>query len=113
MTNPEKKWDWIDISLNPNITWETINDNPDYSWWWFSISANPNITWETINDNPKHDWNWMWIATNEMERGKIKWINHLRLKVIATLRIQRYWRKYSSHPEYKLAQRLIHKGLIS
>ena len=39
--------------------------------------------------------------------GKEYWINKLRLKIISGSRLQRYWRFYSSHPEYKLSQRLI------
>src|SRR5437764_13144771 len=42
---PDKEWRWIDISCNPNITWDIIQDNPDKEWSWYGISHNPNITW--------------------------------------------------------------------
>ena len=38
--NPEKPWDWIGISRNPNLTWETIRENPDKTWSWYGISNN-------------------------------------------------------------------------
>jgi len=46
-----------------------------------------------------------------MEKGKEKWINDKRLRIIKALQIQRHWRKCSCNPEYPLAQRLILKRL--
>ena len=49
--NPDKPWDWAEISCNPNITWDIIKDNPDISWDWFWISYNPNINMKIIKEN--------------------------------------------------------------
>ena len=43
--NPEKPWNWVGISYNPNITWDIIQNNPEKPWRWNIISSNPNITW--------------------------------------------------------------------
>ena len=40
------------ISENPNVTWEIIQNNLDKDWCWYGISNNPNITWEIIQNNP-------------------------------------------------------------
>ena len=29
LDNPEKSWDWYELSRNPNITWEIVKANPD------------------------------------------------------------------------------------
>ena len=42
--NPNKPWDWDELSLNPNITWEIIQQNKDKPWNWYWLSQNPNIT---------------------------------------------------------------------
>ena len=56
LNNPDKKWMWYNISLNPNITWEIIENNPDKNWDWNCISINTNITWEIITNNPDKNW---------------------------------------------------------
>ena len=42
---PEKEWDYDDLSLNPNITWDIVSTNPDKPWNYSWLSRNPNITW--------------------------------------------------------------------
>ena len=109
--NPDNLWNWMGISHHPNITWEIIQNNPDNPWDWYCISRNQNITWEIIQNNPDNPWNWCDISDNPMTLGKEKWISDYRLKIITTLRIQRYWRYYSCNPKYKLAIKLIHNKL--
>ena len=53
------------------------------------------------------------ISSNTMEKGKEKWIDNLRLKLIKALQIQRHWRNCTSNPEYKLAHKLIKDRLDS
>ena len=48
-----------------------------------------------------------------LKKGKKRWINNLRLKIIKALQIQRHWRNCVSNPEYKLAQKLIKDRLNS
>jgi len=46
--NPDKIWDWDDLSSNPNITWDIIKNNLDKNWDWSDLSVKPNITWDII-----------------------------------------------------------------
>lgn len=52
------------ISMNPNITWDTIKNNPTFMWDWDSLSKNPNITWDIITKNPEYPWNWYSFCKN-------------------------------------------------
>ena len=97
--------------MNPNITCEIIQNNPDKHWHWKWISKNPNITCEIIQNNPDKDWWWGYISLNTMEKGKEKWINDKRLRIIKALQIQRHWRNCSCNPQYVLARQLIVKRL--
>ena len=101
----------IEITQNPNITWEIIQNNPDKKWSWFWIVLNSNITWEIIQNNSDIEWDLYMISYNTMKSGKNVWINNLRLKIIKVLQIQRHWRTCSSNPKYKLAQKLINNKL--
>ena len=47
---PDKPWDWIWISYNPNITMEFVEKYPDKPWNWYRLSQNPNITMEIIEN---------------------------------------------------------------
>ena len=52
------------LSLNPNISWDIINNNRhlftdiDY---YCCISKNPNVPWDFIKMYPNR-WNWAWIS---------------------------------------------------
>ena len=55
MTHPRRAggvlynwWEWDDISANPNITMQLINENPDLYWEKTGIARNPNITMEVV-----------------------------------------------------------------
>ena len=65
------------------------------------------ITWDIIKNNPDKPWNWDSIPRNTMEKGRDKWINDYRLRIIKALQIQKHWRYYSCNPEFKLAQKLL------
>ena len=105
--NPERPWNWDGISYNKNITWEIIQANPERPWNWGNISFNPNITWEIIQDNPDKEWVWFNISQNKMNKGRERWIDNLRLRIIKALQIQRHWRNCSCNLEYRLARKLI------
>ena len=70
-----------------------------------------NITPDIINNNLDKPWEWNKILLNTMKKGKEKWINEERIKIIKALQIQRHWRNCSSNPRYKLAHKLIEKRL--
>ena len=46
--NLDKPWDWRGLSMNPNITWEFVEDSIDKPWDWWRLGMNPNITCEII-----------------------------------------------------------------
>ena len=45
---PNKHWVMYDISHNPNITWEFVEDHPEIRCDYEALSQNPNITWEIL-----------------------------------------------------------------
>ena len=55
---PNKRWDWLSISKNPNITMEIIEKYPNKPWSWWGVSANPNITVDIIEKYPDKPWKW-------------------------------------------------------
>src|SRR5271168_2563663 len=59
---PDVKWDWCDISSNPNTTWEIILENPDKPWNWYWMSNHLNINLEIALENPNRLWDWYWIS---------------------------------------------------
>ena len=66
--NPDKKWNYYSLSLNPNITWEIVQENPDKDWSYDSLSENPNITWEIVKANPDKNWNYGSLCSNKMSK---------------------------------------------
>jgi len=41
---PNKPWDYIWLSKNPNITFQDVLENPELPWNYDTLSKNPNIT---------------------------------------------------------------------
>ena len=60
--NPDKSWNWYNVSCNASVTWDIIKANPDKHWNFSSLTDNKNITWDIINSNPDHDWNWLFLS---------------------------------------------------
>ena len=48
LDNPNKPWNWDEMSRNPNITPDIIQQNLDKDWNWRYLSMNENITWDII-----------------------------------------------------------------
>ena len=40
LDNPDKDWNWVWLSRNPNITWEFVQKNMDKPWDWDGLSQN-------------------------------------------------------------------------
>lgn len=55
---------WSDLSGNPNLTMEIIDNNLDKPWNWFEISRNSNVTMDTINKYPDKPWNTIGMKYN-------------------------------------------------
>ena len=89
--------------------WSFIQENPDKNWDWLEKSRDPDITWDIIRDNPDKPWNWKGISGNDMRLGKKQWINQRRLQHIKAFQIQRHWRNCSCNPEFRLAQRCVER----
>ena len=60
MEHPNGDWDWKELSVHPNITWEIVKRYPQFEskWKYKQMAKNPNITREIIQynrefDNPK------------------------------------------------------------
>jgi len=50
--------------MNPNITWDIVQDNLNFNWNYSKLSSNPNITWEIIKNNPEINWDYNYISGN-------------------------------------------------
>ena len=46
---PDKPWNWIYVSHNPNLTIKSIQTHPNKPWNWKGISRCPNINTEFLN----------------------------------------------------------------
>ena len=66
--NPDKDWNYINLSLNPNITWEIVQSNPDKPWNYKCLSKNQNITWEIVQENPDKPWKYSLLSLNKMSK---------------------------------------------
>jgi hypothetical protein len=53
---------WKNISQNPNITMEMIDNSSDKPWNWYYISQKPNLNINIIENNPDKPWDWYWIS---------------------------------------------------
>lgn len=65
--NPNLPWSSYLLSMNPGITWTTMQANPDF----FSIkgfSSNPTLTWQIFDTYPDLDWCLPAIWANGMGR---------------------------------------------
>ena len=56
--NPNKPWDYDELSSNRNVTWDFIKKNFDRKWNYSALSSNPNITWDIIKANPSLPWSY-------------------------------------------------------
>lgn len=87
---PDKPWNYIGISRNPNITSDIVLANPDKEWdyakivkrmnnpWTFPIwsavgmSERADLTWKMVRDNMDKDWYWKSIMPRCVERTQRK-----------------------------------------
>ena len=107
--NLDKPWNWRTLSINPNLTWEFIEANLDKDWNWERLSENDSLTWDIVRANLYKPWDWQYLSRNPMIKHKKTFIEELRLKIIKSNIIKRYWRNYSCNPIYPFAQKMILK----
>jgi hypothetical protein len=48
--NIDKPWDWVYLSLNPNITYDIVKENIDKPLDWSYLSMNPNMILLSIDN---------------------------------------------------------------
>ena len=51
-----------------------IKDNPDKPWNYYELSYNPNITWEIVQENPNKPWNYYNLSKNEINKPREEFI---------------------------------------
>jgi hypothetical protein len=62
--NPRRPWSPAGLSRNPNITWNIVINNLEYPWDWTNLSSHPNITWEIVRNNPNFPWQPAQVSVN-------------------------------------------------
>jgi len=61
---PIKYWDFCIISMNKNITYQTILDNLVYNWDWKKFCKNPSLTLEFVKSHPEIKWDYEGFSSN-------------------------------------------------
>ena len=51
-----------------------IIENPDKPWNWYNLSQNRNITWDIIQNNPEKLWDFYYISDNTFTKEKEEFI---------------------------------------
>ena len=64
LRSPNKPWNYRELSLNSNITWEIVEAHPEKPWDYQGLSQNYNITWEIIEAHPEKPWDYFWVSGN-------------------------------------------------
>lgn len=60
---PDKNWDWLELSKNPNITKEFIDNNLHLPWDWnLGVSSNRNVDFKFIEKHKDKKWNWLLLS---------------------------------------------------
>ena len=63
-SNPGLPWSYEYLSMNPNITLEIVQSNPGLPWSYEYLSMNPNITLEIVQSNPGLPWSYKYLSMN-------------------------------------------------
>ena len=70
LKNPDKPWEYCQLSRNPNVTWETVQSHPEKPRGFDWLSDNPNITWETVLAHLEKPWNYDYLSANHIPLQK-------------------------------------------
>lgn len=62
LEHPDIKWDYRDISANPNIWWNDVEKNPSFPWNWYYLTQNPSISWKIIIENLDKPWDFSGVS---------------------------------------------------
>ena len=92
-----------------NRYFKFIRDNPDKPWNWIWISSNPNITMKIIKENPMQNWIWSYISQNPFTKEKEDFINRKYREHMASYKIQQWCLSIIVSPHYKIGRTMIDK----
>ena len=88
-----------------------IKSNPDKPWNWYEVSRNPNITMEFIEANPDKPWDWREISRNDFKKERELIRKKLIKEYEAATKIQRSFKKYRYDPKYPFCKRVLINNL--
>ena len=82
LENPHLPWNWIELSSNPNVTWDIVKQNPDKSWHYGGlfqtrIGVGQNclqiqaLIGIIVSSNPDKPWNYCYLSSNPNITWKI------------------------------------------
>ena len=54
----------IAISYQKNVFWQNVLDFPYFKWNYQCLSVNPNITFEIMQENKDKKWSWKYFSYN-------------------------------------------------
>lgn len=63
-SNPNRKYDWLALSMNPNISFDFIKTNSNFPWVYQAVSRNESITESIVRGNPKFNWSYSDLCSN-------------------------------------------------
>ena len=105
----DKPWNWVTISLNPNITMEIIEKYPDKPWDWITMSGNIGITMKFIEKYPDKPWNWHYISNNKFTKEKELFYQKYYRIYLATFKLQQYFNRMYDNPKYLFCRNRLNK----
>tara|TARA_Y100000310_G_C20207878_1_gene589919 strand:- start:116 stop:595 length:480 start_codon:yes stop_codon:yes gene_type:complete len=109
LTHPEKSWNWYGLSENQNITFDMIFTHPEFPWNWRNVSFNPNITFKNVLLHPELPWDWNSLSGNTFIKEKQQFMEKRYNEHLSAYRIQQYWNKVITVPDYAICQRMLRR----
>lgn len=61
---PDKSWDYLALSTNPNIDYKYVLENSNKPWNYFNLSANPSITYQDVLNDINKPWFYASLSSN-------------------------------------------------
>ena len=107
LANPNKPWNYYNLSSNPNITMEFIKNNPYKSWDYHYISRNKHIMIEFIKNNINKKWDWFELSKNTFTKEKEIFNDNQYRRYMAAYKIQQWYKSIILSPHYKIGRKMI------
>lgn len=102
----KKYINWRKLSANVFITMNFVNEHPDYPWNSEGLLMNPNCSLEKYETLKQHVPNYIQIKIFEksLKTDKDAFIERKYRKYLAAYRIQQYWIRVNTDPNYALCR---------